>query len=76
LVSLSDREREILEAVVEGCRESPRSVLRYAARKLRTTPGYIANVLYRIRRRYDEALDFIEEVRRYRKRLPYRRRFL
>jgi len=72
-------EREVLDEVVRVCGEfggRKRGVLKEVAARLRTTPGAIANVLYRLRRRYEASIAFAEEYRSYMRRMPGRRRFL
>jgi len=52
-----------------------KSPIRAVARELRITPHAVRMALFRLRNRYDRALDFIETYRDFKRRLP-RRKYL
>jgi DNA-binding NarL/FixJ family response regulator len=66
-IGFSDRERQILEALMMY-----RSV-RAAARVLHLKETTIRTTIFRIRHRYDRAALYIEEYHKYKKEMPLRK---
>jgi len=72
-VGFTDRERELVEALIKYMRLGHKNPLRYAAEEVRMEYPSARNALYRLRNRYDKARLFIEEYRNYRKKMKGRR---
>jgi DNA-binding CsgD family transcriptional regulator len=70
---ITDREREILDLIVEN--RNREDVLRYVGSVLRISESAVKNALYRLRLRYDKSMGFCREYREYLKKMP-RRRYL
>ena len=71
-VEITMAEERILEKLAEIMREAGVDnpyIVRMAARELRISPRTIYTTLWRLRKRYNMALKFGEDYRRWRKRL-------
>jgi len=72
-VGFTDRERQLVEALIKHVGLGRRNPLRHAAEEAGMEYSSARNTLYRLRNRYDKARLFIEEYRNYRKKMKGRR---
>jgi len=70
-VGITEKEEEIIKLLVKY--QHGKRPIAAVADVLHVSPGTVRNALYRLRRRYDKAVDFVTRYREWRKKMPKRR---
>lgn len=70
---ITDREKRYLSLIVEAQKKGERDLYGYVARKELIASGTVRNAMYRLRKRFEQALTFVGDYRIWRKKIVGRR---
>jgi hypothetical protein len=75
-IQFTERDRKILQCIVEARRKRLKNVYGYVAQKLLLDPNTVRNRMYRLRKKYEACLAFMQEYREWRRKLGFGRQFI
>lgn len=70
---ITDREKRYLSLIAEAQKKGERDLYGYVSRKELIASGTVRNAMYRLRKRFEQALVFVDEYRVWRKKIVGRR---